>query len=555
LASKNKFGLPQSPALIQFIVDKRGVVRDVVSLPVGIIKFQENEIKGKTLQDLLIPISFDAERHLDPGKWDVAACSPELYVQIRHPDMVEDAGMFLFSHSHWFSVRHKRYSLVTLIPQTFGAPLTKKFLTLYRSENAPVVMLNDEFKIVSYNLYFLEMLNFINEDAIVSQPILNLMQEEYRDTDLFTYRKKMDYIRETAAQKGPDWDTVFNFYPPSSVNVQTQPMFIPCRAHVYYRNDYIVLERADSDSISTPLVLLNKQVNLPDQDIEVDILFTDLYGNDVTIAFDHPLAGGGRRLCDPAYYFDLQIAETAAYAFTRRSVVVCSGKTKIKNRKTGTHVQIQRIGAQFTITVNGTVIVQYSDPQPIFGKHASHLSFYVYTKPLFIKRLSIKTRPTLFNFEEMDGRAQQLVSFISTPGKLFRFYAEPVSYLNIKSALAVRFYPVPVLPTNTMKEYYLTFFEEARNYIQKNFYRKIDFRKLAKECYVSYKYFISKFRVFFGMSPKAYQMELRLLEAQMLLSNKKHKIIDVCEMIGFNDIANFYKRFKKRFNRSPGDYQ
>jgi len=553
---KTRFTLPQSPTIGQFIVDKNGKIRKIISLPGEMKKFKERDIYGQMLGKFLVPLSFEANRYLNPRSGTaLSPCPPELYVQAGHPGNMDNESIYLFSFSQWFSAAGKRYTLITLSPQTYTAPLVKTFATLYRSENTPVIFLDPDMRIISYNLLFLDMLNYVNEDAIADKPVTDLLPAEYKTANLFMSHKKVDYIKKTAARKGHEWKTIYNLLKDPLTDALLKEIFITNHAHVRCRSNRLVLERDDRETHRNPLVLLNKAVNFPEQDIEVDMQFANLSDNDVTIGFDHLFSGGTvSAKFELAYHFDLQIRDRFLFSFNRRMVEICTGSADMGRKNSRTKITLRRIGAQFTIDLNGVPAVCYNDTQPIFGPRASFISLYVYTKPLVIDAFTIKTRPTLFNIEEMEEKEPQLISFVSTPGKLFRFSTEPISYLNNKSVLAVRFYPVPILPSYNKKDYYLTYFEDAREYIQKNFFRRIDFRSLAKKCYMSYEYFITKFKAFFGASPKAYQTELRLREAQTLLDSKKFKIVEVYEMVGFDDASNFRKLFKKRFGCSLGEY-
>lgn len=141
------------------------------------------------------------------------------------------------------------------------------------------------------------------------------------------------------------------------------------------------------------------------------------------------------------------------------------------------------------------------------------------------------------------------------PQKLFRFTTQPVSYLKQESALAVSFQALPMRTQKTWKSHSMTLLENVRRHIQVNFYRKIDFKNLARQCFMCQKHFIRRFKEAYGLSPRAYQTDIRLKEAQTLLKSGMMNVRETGETIGFADPMGFQRLFKKHAGMSPGVFK
>lgn len=72
---------------------------------------------------------------------------------------------------------------------------------------------------------------------------------------------------------------------------------------------------------------------------------------------------------------------------------------------------------------------------------------------------------------------------------------------------------------------------------------------------MSVSHFLSKFRKATGTSPQNYILNLRITNAQNLLSTTDYKIIEISKLVGFADSMYFCKRFKKKTGLSPSDYR
>ncbi|MCA1638096.1 MAG: AraC family transcriptional regulator, partial [Acidobacteria bacterium] len=55
----------------------------------------------------------------------------------------------------------------------------------------------------------------------------------------------------------------------------------------------------------------------------------------------------------------------------------------------------------------------------------------------------------------------------------------------------------------------------------------------------------------FGISPSAYCHQMRITDATFRLA-KGEEIIDISQDVGYNDLSNFYKQFRKARAQTPG---
>lgn len=72
---------------------------------------------------------------------------------------------------------------------------------------------------------------------------------------------------------------------------------------------------------------------------------------------------------------------------------------------------------------------------------------------------------------------------------------------------------------------------------------------------ISLRKFNFVFKERFGISPKHWLMETRLLHARHLLSNTSSSISDIASQCGFSNHAYFSESFRKRFSSSPSKWR
>ncbi|WP_159882341.1 response regulator transcription factor [Paenibacillus puerhi] len=95
--------------------------------------------------------------------------------------------------------------------------------------------------------------------------------------------------------------------------------------------------------------------------------------------------------------------------------------------------------------------------------------------------------------------------------------------------------------------------QDIKSYIEINFARPITVEKIAQVYFVSYVYLSRAFKSEFAINITDYIQKLRLEKAKEWIVFNQIPIKAVAEMCGYEDIAYFYRVFKKYFGISPGE--
>jgi AraC-like DNA-binding protein len=95
----------------------------------------------------------------------------------------------------------------------------------------------------------------------------------------------------------------------------------------------------------------------------------------------------------------------------------------------------------------------------------------------------------------------------------------------------------------------------AQDLIQSRLTETIAMESLADEVGLPYWQFRRTFRIITGISPKQYQIQVRLRRAQELLANTQLSIADIAESLGYDTPFHFSADFKKRTGQSPENWR
>lgn len=96
--------------------------------------------------------------------------------------------------------------------------------------------------------------------------------------------------------------------------------------------------------------------------------------------------------------------------------------------------------------------------------------------------------------------------------------------------------------------------ENILDILYKNIYNNVNLDKIAKELSFSKTYIKSVFKKRTGTSIIQYYIKLKIDEAKKLLSQNKHTITEIADMLSFNSIHYFSKQFKSQTDMSPTEY-
>ena len=98
--------------------------------------------------------------------------------------------------------------------------------------------------------------------------------------------------------------------------------------------------------------------------------------------------------------------------------------------------------------------------------------------------------------------------------------------------------------------------QNAISYIETNYMDKISIDTLAKLCCMSKYHFIRYFYTETQQTPIEYINSFRIKTAcKLLKSQKEDKIITIAMAVGFNDLSNFNRTFKRALGQTPAEYR
>lgn len=92
---------------------------------------------------------------------------------------------------------------------------------------------------------------------------------------------------------------------------------------------------------------------------------------------------------------------------------------------------------------------------------------------------------------------------------------------------------------------------EAREHILGHAFQRIDFRGLAVSLGLSYTLFRRLFQKEAGHAPLAYQLEIRISRARVLVEQTDLPISEIAQQTGFANVFYFSKMFSKRVGQTP----
>lgn len=96
--------------------------------------------------------------------------------------------------------------------------------------------------------------------------------------------------------------------------------------------------------------------------------------------------------------------------------------------------------------------------------------------------------------------------------------------------------------------------DTALEFIHSNYMEDITVEKIAKFLNLDRTYFSVIFRKQTGLSPKQYIIRHRMKIASSLLTKKNTEISVIANSVGYTDLYNFSKMFKRHFGISPTKY-
>lgn len=92
-------------------------------------------------------------------------------------------------------------------------------------------------------------------------------------------------------------------------------------------------------------------------------------------------------------------------------------------------------------------------------------------------------------------------------------------------------------------------------FISRHYTQPLKLKQLCDLCGMSRSQFTAAFKAYTGMTFVAYRNTLRIKAAKELLETTDKKIVTIAQEVGFEDVSNFNKTFKKTEGHSPKEYR
>lgn len=93
------------------------------------------------------------------------------------------------------------------------------------------------------------------------------------------------------------------------------------------------------------------------------------------------------------------------------------------------------------------------------------------------------------------------------------------------------------------------------SYMEDHFSKDMNLEELAKKAGMSKFHFCRTFKKYLDLSPIQFLTRLRMDRAKTLLGCTHRSISDVADSVGFSDLSNFIKNFKKTVGTTPTGYR
>lgn len=97
--------------------------------------------------------------------------------------------------------------------------------------------------------------------------------------------------------------------------------------------------------------------------------------------------------------------------------------------------------------------------------------------------------------------------------------------------------------------------EEMKKYIDSNFHREITLQTISEKFYIHPNYFSRRFRETFGESFHEYLTGVRMRTAAKAMEETDLKVLQIAQMVGFEDSAYFSSAFRKFHGTTPKKYR
>lgn len=97
--------------------------------------------------------------------------------------------------------------------------------------------------------------------------------------------------------------------------------------------------------------------------------------------------------------------------------------------------------------------------------------------------------------------------------------------------------------------------EQAKAWIIAHLGGDLGIKSIADRVYMNPSYFSRTFKMQTGVTVLDYITNLRMEKAKELLSDSRHKVQEICGLIGYQDVKYFSRQFKQKYGETPSKYR
>ena len=102
--------------------------------------------------------------------------------------------------------------------------------------------------------------------------------------------------------------------------------------------------------------------------------------------------------------------------------------------------------------------------------------------------------------------------------------------------------------------FHLKILNRTKRYLDLNYYNKIELKDLALLQGFSHYHLLRLFKLYYGITPKQYQINKRIEEAKNKLKNG-FRVSESCYDVGFQSITTFSTLFKRKTGVTPSEFK
>ena len=95
----------------------------------------------------------------------------------------------------------------------------------------------------------------------------------------------------------------------------------------------------------------------------------------------------------------------------------------------------------------------------------------------------------------------------------------------------------------------------AVSHFHAHYNQGINIEEYARSRGMSVSWFIRNFKDYAGSTPAQYLLSLRISNAQSLLESTSYNVMEIAEIVGYNNPLYFSRLFKKQCGVSPTEYR